>query len=586
MAGWLRRQKFRVRLGALVAAAVGLTITLAASATYLFVHHQLYHQVDSSLNGEVGVLASPDGAFNANRVAGFFRLYNNSLLQVIDQSGNQLQTPSSGPALPVSGSDIAVATAGAGAGPRYRNITYQGHAYRLITVGAVSETPGTTATPAAIQIAVPITDIQHSLTDLRLILWLVTLGGIGVGVALGYVIGRDTIRPVERLTAAAEHVAATQDLDATIDDRGEDELARLARSFNSMLRALAASRQQQAQLISDAGHELRTPLTSLRTNIEVLLRIKDLPEADRAELLADVHAQLEEMTTLVGDVVELAREDEAQTEPIEVRFDPIVERAVERVRRRAPSIAFDVQVMPGSIRAHPALLERAVLNVLDNAAKWSPSGGTIQVRLDRGESWLLEVRDQGPGIAPGDLPRVFDRFYRAETARALPGSGLGLAIVQQAIAAHGGTVTAASPPGGGTMIRIELPIVPEHEPEAEATLAGPGTTVPPGAASHPASAAAGWGSTFAPAAEADLQPYLGDLADAGPSEQYAPAHLQPHPELLDPNPYGEPASWAPASPPDDPADAAAYGPRDDRGKADAGPEATEAAQSGPGRRRG
>ncbi len=154
----------------------------------------------------------------------------------------------------------------------------------------------------------------------------------------GYAIGRDTIRPVERLTAAAEHVAATQDLDSTIDDRGEDELARLARSFNSMLRALAASRQQQAQLISDAGHELRTPLTSLRTNIEVLLRVKDLPDEDRAELLADVHAQLEEMTTLVGDVVELAREDEAQSEPIEVRFDSIVERAVERARRRAPSV--------------------------------------------------------------------------------------------------------------------------------------------------------------------------------------------------------------------------------------------------------
>ena len=194
--------------------------------------------------------------------------------------------------------------------------------YRLLTVGADVTENGAPPSSAAVQIAVPLTDIQHSLADLRLILWLVTFAGIAVGVALGYVIGRDTIRPVERLTAAAEHVAATQDLDSTIDDRGEDELARLARSFNSMLRALAASRQQQAQLISDAGHELRTPLTSLRTNIEVLLRVRDLPEEDRAELLADVHAQLEEMTTLVGDVVELAREDESQAEPIEVRFDP------------------------------------------------------------------------------------------------------------------------------------------------------------------------------------------------------------------------------------------------------------------------
>ena len=151
-----------------------------------------------------------------------------------------------------------------------------------------------------------------------------------------------------------------------------------------------------------------------------------------------MHAQLEEMTTLVGDVVELAREDEAQAEPIEVRFDSIVERAVERARRRAPSVAFDVELTPGSVRAQPALLERAVLNVLDNAAKWSPPGGTIRVRAPARQAWTLDVLDQGPGIAPGDLPHVFDRFYRAESARALPGSGLGLAIVQQVVTAHGG----------------------------------------------------------------------------------------------------------------------------------------------------
>ncbi len=471
MTGWLRRQKFRFRLGALVAGAVGLTVALAAFGTYLFVHHQLYRQVDSSLNSEIGVLASPQGVFQLGREANFFRQYNNSLLQVIDATGNPLSSsaPIGQPGLPVSGTDMALAASGGGAGPQFRNITYQGQRYRLLTVGAEIQQGSGSTTPGAIQIAVPITDIEHSLTDLRLILWLVTFAGIAVGVGLGYVIGRTTIRPVERLTAAAEHVAMTQDLASTIDDRGEDELGRLARSFNSMLRALAASRQQQAQLISDAGHELRTPLTSLRTNIEVLMRVKDLPDADRAELLSDVQGQLEEMTTLVGDVVELAREEEAQAqaEPIEVRFDPIVERAVERARRRAPSVVFDVEIDPGSVRAHPALLERAVLNVLDNAAKWSPPGGVIRVRLHRAATWTLDVRDQGPGIAPADLPHVFDRFYRAESARALPGSGLGLAIVQQVVIAHGGTVTAATPAGGGTLIHIELPIVAENEPEAE-----------------------------------------------------------------------------------------------------------------------
>jgi two-component system sensor histidine kinase MprB len=588
MAGWLRRQKFRVRLGALVAAAVGLTITLAASATYLFVHHQLYNQVDSSLAGEVLALTNSQGVLRPGQQENFFRLYNNSLLQVIDETGtpqpffNSPLEPNP-PVLPVNRSDIALATAGSGAGPVYRNIKFQNHSYRLLTVGANNELNGTTA---AIQIAVPLTDVAHSLSDLRLILWLVTLGGIGVGVALGYIIGRDTIRPVERLTAAAEHVAATQDLDSTIDDRGEDELARLARAFNSMLRALAASRQQQAQLLSDAGHELRTPLTSLRTNIEVLLRVKDLPEADRADLLADVHAQLEEMTTLVGDVVELAREDEAHTEPIEVRFDPIVERAVERVRRRAPTVVFDVQLMPGSIRAHPAVLERAVLNVLDNAAKWSPEGGTIRVRLERGESWLLEVRDEGPGIAANDLPHVFDRFYRAETARSLPGSGLGLAIVQQAIAAHGGTVTAASPPGGGTLIRIELPTVPENEPEAESALAEREATGTPGGEPQTESELA-WGTTIPPIGEADLQPYLPDIAGDRPTDTHLAPPLQPHPDLTEPNPYGDPASWAPdRSSPEGRADHDRSRRPDPGGRANGGPEPTEAAPTSPSRQRG
>jgi two-component system sensor histidine kinase MprB len=320
----------------------------------------------------------------------------------------------------------------------------------------------------AIQIARPLSDINHTLSDLRLILWLVTLIGIGVSIAMGYLLGRATMRPVKKLTAAAEHVAVTQDLDSTISEEGDDELARLAHSFNSMLAALAASRQQQAQLISDAGHELRTPLTSLRTNFEVLMRQPNLSELDRAELVADVQGQLEELTTLIGDVVELAREDERRIEPIEVRFDAIVEHATERARRRAPSIRFETDITPGSVRAQPALLERAVLNVLDNAVKWSPPEGPIHVSLVRADRWVLEVQDHGPGIATADLPRVFDRFYRAEAARAMPGSGLGLAIVRQVIMEHGGWVSASSPEGGGTLIHIELPIVAETEPDAHA----------------------------------------------------------------------------------------------------------------------
>ena len=467
MTTWLRRRSFRTRLGALVAAAVGVAVALAALASYYAVRHQLYTQVDSSLQSELSAI-SPNGRVNLEQAPSILSRFNNSLLQVV-ASDRQVLLPIPGTqrALPVTQAQANLALADNPTNT-ISTVTFEGAHYRLITEGPAN----LEGTPVAIQVARPLGDIEHSLSDLRLILWITTLAGIGIAVGLGYLVGRATIRPVERLTAAAEHVAATQDLASTIDDRGEDELARLARAFNAMLAALAASRRQQAQLISDAGHELRTPLTSLRTNIEVLLRVKDLPDPDRGDLLADVHAQLEEMTTLVGDVVELAREDEAQSEPMEVRLDPIVEHAVERARRRAPAVTFDVQLTAGSVRAQPALLERAVLNVLDNAAKWSPAGGTVHVTLRRDQVWALDVRDQGPGIALEDLPHVFERFYRAEAARSLPGSGLGLAIVERVVAAHGGTVVLMSGPGGGTQVHIELPIVTEHELGPETALGG------------------------------------------------------------------------------------------------------------------
>jgi two-component system sensor histidine kinase MprB len=418
-------------------------------------------------------------------VAGFLRHYDNtSIFQVITPKGPP-QYSSAIVALPVNRDQAALARHGNGSS--LDTIRVRSQPYRVLTVGVVEvSTFDGASTPVAVQIARPLTDITHSLDVLRLILYFAGLAGVALGVLLGYLVGKATIRPVERLTAAAEHVTATQDLESTIDDSGEDELARLAGSFNSMLRALASSRQQQAQLISDVGHELRTPLTSLRTNIEVLLRVKDLPEQDRADLLADVHAQLEELTTLIGDVVELGREDEQQSEPIEVRLDSIVDRAVERARRRAPSVTFATALTPGSVRAQPVLLERAVLNVLDNAAKWSPTGGTVEVRLQRGATWTLDVIDQGPGISPEDLPRVFDRFYRADAARSLPGSGLGLAIVRQVVTSHGGTVSAASPPQGGTHIHVELPTVAEHEPGADAGPPGGPLSQEPDAPAPPA----------------------------------------------------------------------------------------------------
>jgi two-component system sensor histidine kinase MprB len=548
MTSWLRRKSFRVRMGALVAAAVGVAVVLTALASYFAVRHQLYSQVDSSLNAEMAAaqLSAPRRIFDPNTVAGILRHYNNSLLQVIGPDQSVVYPdPTIGPALPVSVEDAALAANG---GSSIRTVTYEGEPYRLITQGGtLSSTAGT---PLAIQIARPLTDINRSLAELRLILWIVGLTGMGVAVVLGYIVGRATIRPVERLTAAAEHVATTLDLDSTIEVTGEDELGRLARSFNAMLAALAASRQQQAQLISDAGHELRTPLTSLRTNIEVLLRVRDLPEPDRAELLKDVNSQLEEMTTLVGDVVELAREDEAQPEPIEVRFDSLVARAIERARRRAPSLTFDVQLTPGSVRGQPVLLERAVLNVLDNAVKWSPPVGTIWIRLRRQDVWTLDIRDHGPGIAAADLPRVFDRFYRAESARSLPGSGLGLAIVQQVVISHGGNVQVSTAPRGGTLVHIELPIVVEHEPAEVAGETEPPVYYSPEAGRTPAEPAGATG----PIDKESFGPDPGQTWPARPPAMASPARA-PDPGLA---PASDP--WAAPGPAPAPHPGAAPGP--------------------------
>lgn len=461
MRSWMRHSTLRARLSTLTAAAVGLAVAIAALVSYFVVSRQLYQQVDNQLNSDITLAATggrgPGGGFDADRASNVLRA-GGDFLQVISPT-RVVYPPAT--VLPLNAGDQAIATA-----PSPVEVTrtrvVNGVPYRVTTLGGTLHLVST-GEPVAIQVAHPLTDIIHTLRELRLVLFLVGLGGVVVAIVMGSLVALATIRPITRLTSAAEHVAATQDLDATIEDDSDDELGRLAQAFNAMLAALRSSRQQQAQLVSDAGHELRTPLTSLRTNIEVLLRVQDLPQADRDELLGDVRGQLEELTTLIGDIVELARQDETQPEPTEVRLDAVVEHAIERARRRAFGVSFDVALDRGSVRAQPALLERAVLNVLDNAAKWSPPGGTVTVRLHREGHWILEVRDQGPGIAPDDLPRVFDRFYRAETARSLPGSGLGLAIVAQVVGSHGGRVAALAPPGGGTLVRIELPTVTETE---------------------------------------------------------------------------------------------------------------------------
>jgi two-component system, OmpR family, sensor histidine kinase MprB len=311
---------------------------------------------------------------------------------------------------------------------------------------------------------------------------LLAVGGIGVVIAAvaGGMVARTGLRPVGRLTEAAERVARTDDL-RPIPVFGSDELARLTEAFNAMLRGLAESRERQARLVADAGHELKTPLTSLRTNVELLMASSSpgapaVPEQELAELRADVIGQIEELSTLVGDLVDLTREDNAHPAAVEsVDMSEVIDRSLERVRRRRNDIQFDIEAAGWLVRGDPAGLSRAVLNLLDNAAKWSPPGGTVGLRLRQVDPAHAElvVSDQGPGIPPEERDLVFERFYRSTSARAMPGSGLGLAIVRQVVVKHGGmirigeTVPGGQPPG--TSFFVLLPGRPIPGPRVPAS---------------------------------------------------------------------------------------------------------------------
>ncbi|MFI5780566.1 ATP-binding protein [Nocardia sp. NPDC051570] len=318
-------------------------------------------------------------------------------------------------------------------------------------------------TGATLAIWEPLQPTKDVLDRLAWLLFVVGGCGVVVAGAAGAAVGRTGLRPIARLTAATERVARNEDL-TPIQVTGDDELARLTESFNAMLRALAESRGRQRRLVADAGHELRTPLTSLRTNMELLIASSRpgapaIPEQDMAELRADVMAQIEELSTLVGDLVDLAREDAPETVYEQLDIGEVAERALERARRRRSGIEFVAELRPWFVYGHEAGLERALLNVLDNAAKWSPSGQQVRVAMRETGPGLLEfaVDDAGPGIPPPERELVFERFYRTTASRSMPGSGLGLAIVKQVVTKHGGTITIDTSDRDGALIRIVLP---------------------------------------------------------------------------------------------------------------------------------
>jgi two-component system sensor histidine kinase MprB len=384
-------------------------------------------------------------------------------VQFIQSNGQVLRSEGRGSLLPITTATRAVA-----AGRRdafFSDATVSGTPVRVLTERA--------GEGGVWQVALPLSDMDSTLTHLKLVLALVCLGGIALAAALGLLVSRAALVPVRRLTGAAERVARTQDLTHRIEAGEEDELGRLAGSFNTMLAALERARLAQRQLVSDASHELRTPLTSVQANLDALTIGEELPAHERARILAAAQAQLRELTVLVGDLVDLSKTEVQEVEVEDVRLDLAAAGAIERARLHAPECRFLLDAEPCLVRAAPARLERAIANLLDNACKWNPptppagrAGCPIEVRVRGG---VLEVRDHGPGISAEDLPRVFDRFYRAPGARARPGSGLGLAIVRQMAEAHGGAVHAANDPDGGARLTLELPALQMTDAELAAS---------------------------------------------------------------------------------------------------------------------
>lgn len=449
--GLLSRLSLRTRLTLLVAVAVGLAVALTSVAAYVTVRRELHHQLDRTLvsRAQAAVHSSlidprvlaqiPSSAIGSADL----RIALVQSNQVVVSAMAQMLPPLGEPELGVARGEAPLSL---------RSATQDGLAYRVVAVPAQ---PG-----SALVFAQSTEPTEHELHRLGMVLLVVGGAGIVLAASAGLSIARGGLRPVERLTAATEHVARTEELRPIAVESGEnDELSRLARSFNAMLAALAQSRLRQQQLVADAGHELRTPLTSMRTNLDLLSQsLKGggggLASEERDALLGDVRAQVEEMSGLVSDLVELARGDAPAAHYGPVNLSEVTERALDRVRRRAPGVHFDVHLDGWQMHGDAAALERAVTNLLDNAAKWSPTGGTVRVWLRDG---VLQVSDEGPGIAESDLPHVFERFYRAPEARGLPGSGLGLAIVKQVVERHGGTVGARRAPSGGALLMARFP---------------------------------------------------------------------------------------------------------------------------------
>lgn len=447
-----RRYSVRARVTMLAAICVAGAVALVSLGAYLTMRENLYAQLDESLRARAtAAVRTPPVQVRLAQIPGSILASADIQIGLVTARG-QVIYPENGQPPPHGRQERLVARGVLAESLRTDRATDT----RVIALPSV---PG-----EAMVLAQPLAPTKRTLAELAVVL--IVISGVGVAVAalFGTAVARGGLRPVEELTRATERVARTGDL-RPIPVSGDDELARLAQSFNTMLEAVSESQGRQRQLVADAGHELRTPLTSMRTNLELLLAAgmeegtNRLSETDKADIESDIKAQLDELTQLIGDLSLLAREGGPRGDRERVELVDVVDRALDRARRRAGEVEFDVSLQPWTLMADAGELERAALNLLDNAVKFSPPGGTVRVRLrPLGDGTaVLEISDQGSGIADEDLPKVFDRFYRSPESRTLPGSGLGLAIVKHAVERHGGQVYAGRAVEGGALLTIRLP---------------------------------------------------------------------------------------------------------------------------------
>jgi two-component system, OmpR family, sensor histidine kinase MprB len=439
----------RVTLGA--GLAVLLAVVAVSITVYVVERGNLRDQIDESLINESksrshdDTLDQHEVPRDASTLPRHLPLVGSAFLQVVNRNGKIVSVFDERP-LPVTADVLAIARGQRAAA--FFDAEIDGKSVRVY---ARAQGQGT-----ALEVGRSLTEVDEALRELVLTLVVISIAAVMSAALIGRVVAVAAVAPVHRVAEAADAVARTGELSHHIAVPGGDDLGRLAASFNTMLDALSESLTRQRQLVADASHELRTPLATVRTNMEVLARADELPASERATLIQDTVAQTGELTRLVGDLVELARGDGQQEPFTPVDLGDVTRRAVEVVGRNYPSVVFRVEGGVSLIRGAAGRVSRAVSNLIDNAAKWTPPGGEVEIAIDDG---AVTLRDHGPGIDAADLPHVFERFYRSPSARTMPGSGLGLAIVKQVADSHGGTVTATNVPGGGAVFELRFPPV-------------------------------------------------------------------------------------------------------------------------------